>query len=160
VRLAAAVLLVLALAGAAAASPPREGVVVPGRSLGGVRLGAPMRTVLARWGRSFGICNGCRATTWYYNWVAYQPQGVGVSFRKGKADALFTLWSPPGWKTSLVAVGDPVTTVTTAYGGLDRRDCDGYYTLILHQAAGVTEFYVVDDRVWGFGVSREPQPCR
>ena len=59
-----------------------------------------------------------------------------------------------------VALGDDVTNVTTAYGALDRRDCSGYYTLILHTAAGVTEFYVVDDHLWGFGVSRAPQPCR
>lgn len=159
-RFAAALAVALALAAPAAAAPPREGVVVPGRSLGGVRLGAPMGTVTARWGRSFGICKGCRATTWYYNWVGFQPQGVGVTFRGGRADALFTLWSPPGWKTGRVSIGDAVTAVTTAYGALDRRDCDGYYTLILRTAAGVTEFYVVDDRLWGFGVSRAPQPCR
>lgn len=159
-RLAVALAAALALAGAAAAAPPREGVVVPGASLGGVPVGAPMSAVIARWGRSFGICKGCRATTWYYNWVGFQPQGVGVSFRKGRADALFTLWSPPGWKTDRVAIGDPAADVTAAYGALDRRDCAGYYALVFRGAAGVTEFYVVGDRLWGFGVSRAPQPCR
>jgi hypothetical protein len=151
----------LALAAPAAAALPKQGVVVPERSLGGIRLGMTKQQVIARYGTSFGICRGCRATTWYFTIQPFQPQGVGISFRGGRVDAAFTLWQPPGWKTSDgVALGDDVTLVTTTYGALDRRDCKGYYTLILHTAAGVTEFYVVDDRLWGLGVSRAPQPCR
>jgi hypothetical protein len=160
-RLAALAAALLALAGTAAAAPPRAGLVVPGRSLGGVRLGAPMRTVVARWGRSFGICRDCRASTWYFNYATFKPQGVGVSFRNGHADALFTLWSPPGWRTPAgLSLGADVTSVTTAYGALDRRDCDGYYALVLTTGPGVTEFYIADDRLWGFGISLVPQPCR
>ena len=152
----------LVLAAPAAAALPQDGVVVPARSFGTVRLGMTKQQVIARWGTSFGICRGCRATTWYYTYRPYQPQGVGLSFRGGRVAALFTLWQPPGWKTSGggVALGADVTQVTTLYGALDRRDCKGYYTLGLHTAAGVTEFYVVDDKLWGLGVSRAPQPCR
>jgi hypothetical protein len=161
VRLVAAVVAGLALAAPAAAAAPRHGAVVPGVSLGGVRVGAPMQTVIARWGRGFGTCRGCRKTTWYYNYERFQPQGVGVSFRQGRVDALFTLWQPSGWHTSLgIVIGDDVAQVTTVYGALDRRDCTGYYTLALRGRRGVTEFYVVNDRLWGFGVSRAPQRCR
>jgi hypothetical protein len=161
VRLLAAAAAALALAAPASGALPREGVLVPGVSLGGIRLGAPMKQVVARWGRSFGICRGCRATTWYFTFARFQPQGAGVSFRNGRADAVFTLWQPPGWHTSLgLVLGDDVAQVTAIYGPLDRRECDGYYRLIMHTRAGVTEFYVVDDRLWGFGVSRAPQPCR
>jgi hypothetical protein len=161
VRLAALAAALLALAGTAAAAPPRAGLVVPGQSLGGVALGAPMRTVAARWGRSFGICRGCRANTWYFTYARFKPEGAGVSFRNGRAAAIFTLWSPLGWRTPAgVAIGNDVTRVTTAYGALGRHDCDGYYTLTLTTAAGVTEFYVVGDRLWGFGISLVPQPCR
>jgi hypothetical protein len=161
VRLLAAAAAALVLAAPAAAALPREGVLVPGRSLGGVRLGMPMKTVIARWGRSFGVCRGCRSTTWYYTYARFQPQGVGVSFRDGRVDALFTLWQPPGWRTSLgVLLGDDAAQVTAAYGPLDRRRCDGYSTLVLRTRTGVTEFYVVGERLWGFGVSRAPQPCR
>ena len=157
----AVALAALALAPAAAAALPENGVVAPGTSLGGVRLGATKQAVRARWGASFGICRGCSATTWYFNYVAFQPQGAGVVFRDGRADALFTLWQPPGWHTTEgVKVGDAVASVTTAYGALDRRDCNGYYALILRRPGAVTEFYVVDEHVWGFGVSRVPQPCR
>jgi hypothetical protein len=151
----------LALAAPAAAGLPKQGVVVPERSLGGIRLGMTKQQVIARYGTSFGICRGCRATTWYYTYEAFQPQGVGLSFRRGRVDAAFTLFQPAGWKTTDgVALGDDVSRVTTVYGALDRRDCRGYSALILHTAAGVTEFYVVDDRLWGLGVSRAPQRCR
>ena len=151
----------LVLAAPAAAALPKQGVVVPEQSLGGIRPGMTKRQVIARYGTSFGICRGCGATTWYYTYRTFQPQGVGVSFRGGRVDAAFTLWQPTGWTTTDgVALGDDVTRVTTVYGALDRRDCPGYYALILHTARGVTEFYVVDERLWGFGVSRAPQPCR
>jgi hypothetical protein len=159
-RFAAAVAAALVLAGPAAAALPRNGTVVPGVSLGGVRLGATMKSVVARWGRGFGTCRGCPATTWYFTYARFQPQGAGVSFRKGRVDALFTLWQPAWWRTQGIVIGDDVTQVTAVYGALRRRDCAGYYALLLKTLAGVTEFYVVDERLWGFGVSRAPQPCR
>ncbi len=160
-RLAAVALATLSLAGAAAAAPPPDGVLVPGRSLGGLPLGLTVEAVLARWGGGFGICRGCSATTWYYTYTPFQPQGVGVSFRKGRAAALFTLWQPPGWRTEGgLALGGDVARVRARYGPLDRRSCDGYNVLTLSAQEAVTEFYVVDGRLWGFGVSRAPQPCR
>jgi hypothetical protein len=151
----------LLLAAPAAAALPKQGVVVPGRSLGGIRLGMTKKQVVARYGTSFGICRGCRATTWYFTFEPFQPQGVGLSFRGGRVDALWTLWQPPGWRTSDgLALGDDVARITTVYGALDRRDCPDYYTLSRRTAAGMTEFYVVDERLWGLGVSRAPQPCR
>jgi hypothetical protein len=161
VRLAAAAALALVVAAPAAAALPDNGIVAPGTSLGGVRLGASKQAVRARWGTSFGVCRGCRATTWYFNYAPFQPQGVGVSFRRGRVDALFTLWQPPGWRTTDgVVLADDVTRITATYGPLDRRDCSGYYALILRRGTAITEFYVVGDRVWGFGLSRAPQPCR
>jgi hypothetical protein len=94
VRLAAVAAAALVLAGVAAAAPPRYGVVVPGRSLGGVRLGAT------------------------------------------------------------------AAQVTTLYPGVTRRDCAGYYLLFLRTRAGVTEFLILDGRLWGLAVSRAPEPCR
>lgn len=155
-------LAALALAApAAAAGPPQAGVLVPGRSLGGVALGAPIRAVLHAWGRSFGVCTDCAQATWYFNFVAFRPQGAGVEFRDGRVAALFTLWSPPGWRTSGgLVLGDPVAAVTSAFGPLDRRDCRGYYALLLERAGSVTSFYVVDGKLWGFGLSERSLPCR
>lgn len=151
----------LALSSTAAAGPPREGVVVPGTSLGGIRLGAPAAVVAKRWGRSFGICRGCRETTWYFTYAPFQPVGAGASLADGHVTSLFTLWSPPGWRTTKgLVIGDDVTRVTSLYGPLDRHDCTNYYALVLHGRDAVTEFYVVDRRLWGFGLSRVPAPCR
>lgn len=158
----AAALAALALAAPAAAAPPRAGVLVPGRSLGGVALRSPVNAVLRAWGRSFGICRGCARPTWYFNFDAFQPQGAAVEFRDARVAAVFTLWSPPGWRTSRgIAIGAPVTEVTTAYGPLDRTDCRGYYALVLPQGSAVTTIYVVGDAVWGFGLSLPGIPaCR
>lgn len=160
-RTLAAALAALSLAAPAAASPPRAGVLVPGRSLGGVVLGASTQQVVRAWGPSFGICRDCARPTWYFNFAAFQPQGAGVEFRDGRVSAVFTVWSPPGWRTRGVGLGDPVSQVTTVFGPLDRRDCDGYYALLLPQGGAVTAFYVLDEKVWGFGLSRiGSQQCR
>lgn len=154
--------LALALAAPAAAAPPKHGVLVPGRSLGGVRLGATTAAVLKRWGHSFGTCRGCTEPTWYYNFVPFRPQGVGVSFGGGVVDAVFTLWSPSGWRTTRgLELGDPVTRVTALYGALSRTDCAGYYALTLPDVRATTVFYVTGESLWGFGlIRRGAQPCR
>ena len=150
------------LAVALALALPQHGVLVPGKSLGGVRLGAPVGAVLDRWGDSFGICRGCAHPTWYFTFAAFQPQGAGVTLAGTHVDELFTLWSPPGWHTAQgLAVGDPADRITSLYGPLDRQDCRGYYRLLLHRGRTTTAFYVVDERVWGFGISRGGRrPCR
>lgn len=156
-----ALLTALALAAPAAAAPPRAGVLVPGRSLGGVALGASTQAVVHAWGAGFGVCRDCPRPTWYFTYAAFQPQGAGVEFRAGRVAAVFTLWSPPGWRARGVTIGDPVAEITTAFGPLERRDCDGYYALLLPQGRTVTLFYVVAEKVWGLGLSRAgSQPCR
>ena len=151
----------LVLAAPAAALPPRHGVLVPALSLGGVRLGVLPGAVIARWGTSFGICRGCGQPTWYFNLVPFQPQGAGVTFRNGRVDALFTLWAPAGWRTSDgLRVGDPVERIGSIYGRLATRSCLGYDALELVAGGAVTTFFVHGGRVWGFGLSRAPQPCR
>ena len=155
VRLAAAIAAALTVAVSAAAAPPTAGVLVPGTSLGELRLGATKAQVERAWGRAYGRCTGCRHETWYFNYFAFQPAGAGVEFRDGRAVALFTIYQPPGWRTSnALSLGAPVQRVRTLYRGLDRRECDGYYALILPRAGTITAFYVLDKRLWAFGLSR------
>ena len=92
--------IVLASALALPARLPVQGVVVPGTSLGGVHLGATRAAVRAAWGTTYGRCRGCRDETWYFTYRKFTAQGAGVSFRSGRVVALFTLWAPPGWRTS------------------------------------------------------------
>jgi hypothetical protein len=152
----------LALAVPAAAAPPREGVVVPGRSFGGLALGAPQAAVKAAWGPKFGRCRSCKFPTLYFNFAPFEPAGVGVELRRGRAVALFTVWSPRGWRTDRgVAVGDPAARVTSVYGPLTSVSCGTYQALTLPARRAKTIFYVYEERVWGFGLSEARVPvCR
>lgn len=156
-----------AAAGASAAEGPGRasdaGVLEPGRSLNGLPLGATRAQVRASWGDRFGRCRDCRGETWYFNARPFAPEGAGVEFRDGRAAAVFTLWSPPGWATSeRLVLGDPVARVTDVYGPLTRRECGGYYALVQPGPEGVvTAYYVHRERLWGFAVSRAAIPlCR
>lgn len=163
-RFAAAITAALALILAASvdAAPPGAGVLVPGRSLGGIELGATKAEVERLWGRAYGVCRGCPQETWYFNYFAFQPRGAGVEFRGGRVTAVFTLFQPGGWRTAKgLVLGDPVVRVTALYGALIRRECGGYSALLLPGRGARTVFYVLDDRLWAFGLARDGLPlCR
>jgi len=135
------------------AAPPKAGVVVPGVSLGGLRLGMTPAQVRSAWGSGYGLCRGCAATTWYYTYRPFTQQGAGVAFRRGRVAALYTLWAPPGWRTpKRLTVGDPAAKITLLYGPMPLEQCVGYSALILRRGATLTAFYVVDTKVYGFGL--------
>ncbi len=135
---------------------------MPGRSLGGLELGATEAQAKAAWGPRFGVCRGCRDETWYFTYERFKPRGAGVSFRAHRAAALFTLSSPPGWRTTRgLRIGDAAARVTALYGPLPRTNCGTYLALTLPQAGTVTSFYVLEEKVFGFGLSRAAvPPCR
>jgi hypothetical protein len=162
VRLAAAIAAALALAAPVAAAPPAAGVLIPGHSLGGIELGVTKAQVERRWGRAYGVCRGCAQETWYFNYFAFQPRGAGVEFRAGRVAAVFTLYQPAGWRTTRgLVLGDFVARVTALYGALVRRECGGYAALVLPGRGVRTAFYVLDDRLWAFGLARDGLPlCR
>lgn len=163
-RIAAAIAaaLTLALAAPAASAPPGAGVLVPGRSLGGIELGMTKAALEQSWGRAYGVCKGCPQETWYFNYYAFQPSGAGVEVRAGKIAAIFTLYQPAGWHTNRgLRLGDSETRITSIYGALVRRQCVGYSVLELPGNAAMTAFYVLDSRVWAFGLYRPGLPlCR
>jgi len=145
----------LALAGAAVAGPPDQGVLVPGVSLGGARLGWTKAQVEAAWGLAEGHCRSCRRETLYFNRYAFRPQGVAVELQRGRVAAIFTLWAPAAWRTSLgLRIGEPVIRVVATYPGSIHTSCKGYdaYTLLASRAQSV--IYVSDGKVWGFGLLR------
>jgi hypothetical protein len=163
-RIAAAIAaaLTLALAAPAASAPPGAGVLVPGRSLGGIELGMTKAALERTWGRAYGVCLGCPQETWYFNYYAFQPSGAGVELRAGRVTALFTLYQPAGWHTNRgLRLGDSETRITSIYGALVRRQCGGYSVFVLPGKTATTAFYVLDNRVWAFGLSRPGLPvCR
>ena len=161
-RLLVATAIALFLAAPAAAAPPDAGVLVPGRSLGGIELGVTEAEVERRWGRAYGVCRGCATKTWYFNYFAFQPRGAGVELRQGRVAAVFTLYQPPGWRTTRgLVLGDSVARVTSLYGALVRRECGGYAVLVLPGRGATTGFYVLEDRLWAFGLFKPGLPlCR
>jgi hypothetical protein len=161
VRLAVAV-LALALAAPAAAAPPREGVLRPGESLGGIRLGVTGDEVKRRWGYVYGVCRGCERPTWYFNYRAFEQPGAGVELRRGRVVAVFTLWSPAGWRTSRgLRIGDAAARATTLHGALPRVECGSYSALTEWRGRTASAIYLVDERVWGFALLRPGAPvCR
>jgi hypothetical protein len=150
------------LAAVAAGALPVHGVVVPGRSLGGLRLGDDPAGVRAAWGSAFGLCRGCPRRTWYFNYTTFLPQGAAVEFRGRQVIALYTLWKPSGWRTPEgLRLGDAVDRITTVYGPLRRKECGRYYALLLRNGNSVTGFYVYGDQLWAFGLSSKRIPaCR
>jgi hypothetical protein len=158
-----ALALVLALPLAARAEPPRAGVLVPGESLGGARLGWSVAQLERTWGTFFGRCRNCRVETRYYNRVPFLPEGAGVELRRGRVTAVFTLWAPREWHTDRsVYVGEPERRVRTAHGAVQRRSCAGYDALVLRRSGTARSVvYVVDGKVWGFGLlGSGAQVCR
>lgn len=148
-------------AGAAVAKPPPAGVLVPGISLGGLRLGMTPAEVVAAWGEH-GRCRGCPYPTWYFNYAPFTPKGAGVEFRGGRVAAIFTVYAPSSWHTpKRLQIGDPVARITTLYGALPRIECGAYHALTLIRGRTTTAFYVVDEKLYGFGLSRVAVPaCR
>jgi hypothetical protein len=128
---------------------PQHGVLVPGRSLGGVRLGDTPAQVERRLGTFHGVCRGCARTTWYFTYKRFTEQGLGVEFRGGRVDALFTLASPPDWSTAGgIGLGAPAKSLPP----LESVPCHGYRALVARAPDAVTAYYVVDAKLWGFGL--------
>jgi hypothetical protein len=137
---------------------PQHGVFVPFRSLGGVKLGATQAQVARAWG-SHGVCRRCALPTWYFNYKPFTQQGAAVTFSRGRAVALTTLWQPQGWHTpNGLLLGDQSARVTAVYGGLATLNCGGYTAYTLTRGKVTSAFYVVEDKLWGFGLSRAPAP--
>ena len=158
-RLVILAVAVLAVAGAATAGPPDQGILVPGVSLGNAQLGWTTAQIEAAWGRAEGHCRSCRRDTLYFNRYAFRPQGVGVELIRGRAVAIFTLWAPAAWRTSLgLRIGEPLIRVEATYPGAIHRPCAGYDAYVLLASRAQSVIYVSDGRVWGFGLLRSGRP--
>jgi hypothetical protein len=149
-------------AGSAAAAPPRDGVLVPGRSLGGVHLGDSAGTIRARLGRDYGVCRGCATTTWFYTYKPFTQKGLAVELTKGRVSAVWTLWQPDGWHAPKgLQLGALEEQVSSLAGPLVPLVCSGYDALTRDDGRVRTAYYVVDGKLWGFGLlRRNANPCR
>lgn len=145
----------------ATAAPPPKGVLVPGSSLGGVRLGMGKAQVKMAWGSRFGRCKSCLQETWYFTYERFAPEGAAVAFDKGKAVRVYTLWQPEGWRTSDgLELGTPVADVDRALGYSGRVACGDYDAVVRERGRVSTAYYLDGDELWGFGLMpRGSSPC-
>jgi hypothetical protein len=158
----AALVALCTSAAAAAAALPRAGTLVPGTSLGGVRLGDTAAEVRAALGTFYGVCEGCERTTLYFTYRPFEQRGLAVELTRGRVSAVYTLWRPGGWHSSDgLRLGAPEGQATSLAGPLVPVACTGYGALVRDARAARTAYYVVDDKLWGFGLFRPKQsPCR
>lgn len=152
--------MLLALA-TTAATLPHAGVLVPGRSLGGVHLGEGAAQVRAALG-AHGVCEGCATTTWYFTYAKFTQPGLAVELRAGRVSAVYTIWRPKAWHTpGGIELGAVEAQVTKLASPVTPFQCPSY-TALVHDRRGVrTVYYVVAGNLWGFGLTRAgASPCR
>ena len=160
--LVATTVIALVLAVPAAAGLPKAGVLVPGRSLGGIRLGETPRAVRGALGTFYGVCRGCRRRTWYFTYRPFAKQGLAVEFTRGRVSGVYTLWRPAGWHAAhRLGLGSAVLAVHRVTGASRTIRCGDYEALVRDSARARTAYYLVDGRLWGFGLFvRGASPCR
>jgi hypothetical protein len=160
--LVATTVLALALAAPAAAGLPKAGALVPGRSLGGIRLSESPRAVRAALGTFYGTCRECPRRTWYFTYLPFEKQGLAVEFTGGQVSGLYTLWRPKGWHAPhKLGFGSSVLAVHKLTGASRTVTCGGYEALVRDSVQARTAYYLLDGRLWGFGLFRRgASPCR
>lgn len=138
---------------------PEQGVLAPGKHLGGVRLGDSQAQVRARWGSRYTVCAVCSSPTWLYGSRARSSAGAAVTFRRGKVTAVFTLGVPRGWRTTRgVRLGDPAEKVNAVYGRLPWSRCLGYGALSIRRPGSVASIYTYGESVYGFALTLPSEP--
>jgi hypothetical protein len=155
-----AAILALATAATASAALPLHGRLVPGRSLGGVRLGEPAARVKAALG-FHGVCRSCNRTTWYFTYKPFDRHGLAVQLDAGRVSGIWTLWQPDGWTApGGLQLGSFGGAVKPAGETLVPRPCTGYQALVSDSGAQ-TVYYLFGGKLWGFGLfAGGEDPCR
>lgn len=135
---------------------PVNGVLVPGKSLGGIRLGDSGGKVLTLWGRNFTMLPG-QPMTWLYMSPTGDPYGAGVSFRNGKVTAIFTLGGITGWRRSDgLRVGQIFTKFNDPNGSTTA--CVGYGATSTRNGDSVTSILTNGQSIYGFALTRPSEP--
>jgi hypothetical protein len=161
-RLVAVCAAALTLSGTAGAALPRHGTLVPGHTLGGIRLGEPAGQVRSALGPFFGLCRGCPTTTWYFTYRKFDRRGLAIELTAGRVSAVYTLWRPSGWTAPQgLQLGAVEAQVTALAGAAIPIVCSGYDARVIDDGAARTVYYIVDGKLWGFGLLRpHANPCR
>jgi hypothetical protein len=141
---------------ATAGNLPSRGILIPGKSLGGIALGTSQTQVKTRWGSRYQECEKsfCKDPTWLYFYPSGEPLGAATRFRNNKVVAVFTLGATTGWKTSNgLKIADPASRVYELYGSPRYTKCIGYEALSVTQGGVVTSFYLTSGVIYGFALT-------
>jgi hypothetical protein len=149
---------------ARAANFPTKGVVVPGRTIGGIGLGMTESQVKGLWGSNYVPCVKCspHQTVWLYEYRGAEPLGAAVKFdQNARVVAVFTLGSPVGWGVKGVMMGDPVSNVYNLFGNTGNANCIGYSALTVNIGGAVTSFYSASGVIYGYALTASNlSPCQ
>jgi hypothetical protein len=143
---------------ARASAFPNRGIVVPGKSIGGISLGMTEGAVKRRWGTRFKVCKYCPLPTWLFEYPTDEPLGAGVKFLNDRVVAVFTLGSPVDWGLKAVMMGDPISNVYSLYPNPGTANCIGYDALTVRTGKATTSFYSASGVVYGFALTAPSQP--
>jgi len=182
-----AAMAALAAAGAQSSNFPSKGMVVPGRSIGGISLGMTETQVEQRWGHGFAVCTKCGANlVWLFEYPGAEPLGAAIKFgvpassgvapsspaKNGsktgvapvklnpaaKVVAVFTLGSPVGWGTKGAMMFDPVSNVYSLFGNTGDAQCIGYDALTVRIGSSTMSFYTASGVIYGYALTAPSQP--
>jgi hypothetical protein len=132
---------------------PMRGVVIPGVSLAGIRIGDTEQHVREVWGSNFVTCKYCSDPTWLYEYESGEPLGTAARFQKGKVVAVFTLGSPAGWRTNKgLYIGDPISNAYQFFSRTGATRCIGFDAITMRQGNVVTAIYSSAGVVYGFAL--------
>jgi hypothetical protein len=143
-------------------SLPRAGVLVPGRSLAGIRLGETPAQVRATLGAFYGECSGCVRPTWYFTYGRWQQSGLAVELVGHRVSGVFTVWDPAGWRArSGLQLGAIEAQVTQLAKPKFTIACPNYTAYASDSGGTRTVYYVFAGKLWGFGLFESgSDPCR
>jgi hypothetical protein len=130
-----------------------KGVVVPGVSLAGVRIGDTEQDVRRLWGPNFATCKYCSDATWLYEYEQGEPLGTAARFQRGRVVAVFTLGSPAGWRTNKgLYIGDPISNAYQFFPRMGTTRCIGFDAITVKHGNVVTAIYSSAGVVYGFAL--------
>jgi hypothetical protein len=132
---------------------PMRGVVIPGISLAGVKVGDTQKRVRRVWGTNFVTCKYCTDPTWLFEYQTGEPLGAAARFQNGRVVAVFSLGSPAGWHTNKgLYIGDPISNVYQFFPRTGTTRCIGFDAITMRHGNVVTAIYSSAGVVYGFAL--------
>lgn len=146
---------------------PTVGILIPGVSLAGIKLGMTEKQVGKILGENPVLCTIkittlCREPVYLYEYTHGEPLGVGVKFHafegNEQVSAVFMLGTIAGWRTKEgLKIGDPVSNIYNFYSTPYDTNCIGFAALSAKSGSVTTSFYTADGIVSGFAITQPPE---